>query len=104
MPQTREAIAHAKAARVPILVAMNKIDKSNANPEKVKQQLSELELVPDDWGGNTMVIPVSAREKKGIDDLLEGILLVADSNDIRANPEGTVVGTVIEAQVKKNKA
>ncbi|OGO25740.1 MAG: translation initiation factor IF-2 [Chloroflexi bacterium RBG_16_51_16] len=103
MPQTREAIAHAKAARVPILVAMNKIDKSNANPEKVKQQLSELELVPDDWGGNTMVIPVSAREKKGIDDLLEGILLVADSNDIRANPEGTVVGTVIEAQVEKNK-
>jgi translation initiation factor IF-2 len=103
MPQTREAVAHAKAARVPILVAMNKIDKSNANPEKVKQQLSELELVPDDWGGNTMVIPVSAREKKGIDDLLEGILLVADSNDIRANPEGTVVGTVIEAQVEKNK-
>ncbi len=103
MPQTREAIAHAKAARVPILVAMNKIDKSNANPEKVKQQLSELELVPDDWGGNTMVIPVSAREKKGIDDLLEGILLVADSNDIRANPEGTVLGTVIEAQVEKNK-
>ncbi len=103
MPQTREAIAHARAARVPMLVALNKIDKSNANPERVKQQLAELELVPDDWGGNTMVIPVSAKEKRGIDDLLEGILLVADSNDIRANPNGKVLGTVIEAEVDKSK-
>ena len=103
MPQTREAIAHAKAARVPILVALNKIDKSNSNPERVKKQLAELELVPDDWGGNTMVIPVSAKLKQGIDDLLEGILLVADSNDIRANPNGKVLGTVIEAQVDKTK-
>jgi len=103
MPQTKEAIAHAKAARVPIIVAMNKIDKPNSNPERVKQQLAELELVPDDWGGNTMVVPVSAKLKQGIDDLLEGILLVADNADIRANPAGKVMGTVIEAEVDKSK-
>jgi translation initiation factor IF-2 len=103
MPQTREAIAHAKAARVPIMVALNKIDKQNANPERVKQQLAELELVPDDWGGNTMVVPVSAKQNKGIDDLLEGILLVADSNEIKANPNGKVVGTIIEAELDKSK-
>jgi translation initiation factor IF-2 len=103
MPQTREAIAHAKAARVPIMVALNKIDKANANPERVKQQLAEQELVPDDWGGNTMVIPVSAKQKQGIDDLLEGILLVADNTEIKANPGGKVIGTVIEAEVDKSK-
>jgi translation initiation factor IF-2 len=103
MPQTREAIAHAKAARVPIVVALNKVDKQNANPERVKQQLAELELVPDEWGGNTMVVPVSAKNKVGIDDLLEGILLVADSNEIKANPAGKVVGTVIEAELDKSK-
>src|SRR5690349_17528959 len=103
MPQTREAIAHAKAARVPMMVALNKIDKANANPERVKQQLAELELVPDDWGGSTMVVPVSAKQNMGIDDLLEGILLVADSNEIKANPEGKVIGTVIEAELDKSK-
>jgi translation initiation factor IF-2 len=103
MPQTREAIAHAKAARVPIMVALNKVDKANANPERVKQQLAELELVPDDWGGNTMVIPVSAKLKQGIDDLLEGILLVADNMEIKANPSGKVIGTVIEAELDKSK-
>jgi len=103
MPQTREAIAHAKAARVPIIVAMNKIDKANANPENVKQQLAEQELVPDEWGGNTMVIPVSAKQKQGIDDLLEGILLVADNMQIQANPNGKVIGTVIEAELDKSK-
>ncbi|MEO5886143.1 MAG: translation initiation factor IF-2 [Anaerolineales bacterium] len=103
MPQTREAIAHAKAARVPIMVALNKIDKANANPDRVKQQLAELELVPDEWGGNTMIIPVSARQKQGIDDLLEGILLVADNTEIKANPNGKVIGTVIEAEVDKTK-
>jgi translation initiation factor IF-2 len=103
MPQTKEAIAHAKAARVPIIVALNKIDKANANPERVKQQLAELELVPDEWGGTTMVVPVSAKQKQGIDDLLEGILLVADNIDIRANPSGKVMGTVIEAEVDKSK-
>ncbi len=103
MPQTREAIAHAKAARVPMLVALNKVDKANANPDRVKQQLAELELVPDEWGGNTMVVPVSAKQKQGIDDLLEGILLVADSNGIKANPGGKVIGTIIEAELDKSK-
>jgi len=103
MPQTREAIAHAKAARVPIMVALNKIDKANANPERVKQQLAEQELVPDEWGGNTMVIPVSAKQRQGIDDLLEGILLVADNTSIKANPNGKVIGTVIEAELDKSK-
>jgi translation initiation factor IF-2 len=103
MPQTREAIAHAKAARVPLMVALNKVDKANANPDRVKQQLAELELVPDEWGGNTMVVAVSAKQNKGIDDLLEGILLVADSNVIKANPGGKVIGTVIEAELDKSK-
>ena len=103
MPQTKEAIAHAKAARVPIIVALNKIDKANANPDLVKQQLAEQELVPDEWGGTTMVVPVSAKQKQGIDDLLEGILLVADSVDIRANPQGKVIGTVIEAELDKSR-
>ncbi len=103
MPQTREAIAHAKAARVPMIVALNKIDKANANQERVKQQLAELELVPDEWGGSTMVVPVSAKQKQGIDDLLEAVLLVADNMDIRANPAGKVTGTVIEAEVDKSK-
>jgi translation initiation factor IF-2 len=103
MPQTREAIAHAKAARVPMMVALNKIDKPNANPDRVKQQLAELELVPDDWGGSTMVVPVSAKQNMGIDDLLEGILLVADSSEIKANPAGKVIGTVIEAELDKSK-
>ena len=103
MPQTREAIAHAKAARVPIMVALNKVDKANANPDRVKQQLAELELVPDEWGGNTMIIPVSAKLKQGIDDLLEGILLVADNIEIKANPDGKVIGTVIEAEVDRTK-
>ncbi|MDK1028281.1 MAG: translation initiation factor IF-2 [Anaerolineae bacterium] len=103
MPQTKEAISHAKAAQVPIIVALNKIDKANANPENVKKQLADLDLVPDDWGGNTMVIPVSAKLKEGIDDLLEAILLVAENTDIRANPDGTIIGTVIEAEMDKTK-
>jgi translation initiation factor IF-2 len=103
MPQTKEAIAHAKAARVPIIVALNKIDKGNANPELVKKQLAENELTPDDWDGDTMVIPVSALNKQGIDDLLEAILLVSDSIDIRANPAGDIVGTVIEAELDKSR-
>ena len=103
MPQTKEAIAHAKAARVPIIVALNKIDKANANPERVKQQLAENELVPDEWGGNIFVIPVSAKQKLGISDLLETVLLVADNTDIRANSKGSVIGTVIEAELDKSK-
>ncbi len=103
MPQTKEAIAHAKAARVPIIVALNKIDKPNSNPELVKKQLSENDLAPDEWGGNTMVIPVSAKQKQGIEDLLEAVLLVADNTDIRANPKGEAIGTVIEAELDKSK-
>jgi translation initiation factor IF-2 len=103
MPQTREAIAHARAARVPIIVALNKIDKADANPDYVKKQLAEIGLVPDDWEGNTIVVPVSAKQKKGIDDLLEAILLVADSMEIKANPKGRTIGTVVEAQVERAK-
>lgn len=103
MPQTKEAIAHAKAARVPIIVALNKVDKPNSNPELVKKQLSENDLTPDEWGGNTMVIPVSAKQKQGIEDLLEAILLVADNTEIRANSKGAVIGTVIEAELDKSK-
>ncbi len=103
MPQTKEAIAHAKAARVPIIVALNKVDKGNANPELVKTQLADNELVPDDWDGDTMVIPLSALKKEGIEDLLEAILLVADNMDIKANPSGDIVGTVIEAEVDKQR-
>jgi len=101
MPQTREAYAHAKAARVPIIVALNKIDKANANPDRVKQQLAEIGLAPDEWGGKTMVVPVSARQKTGIDDLLEAILLVADDTIIKANPSAVASGTVIEAELEK---
>src|SRR5579859_2601055 len=101
MPQTREAYAHAKAARVPIIVALNKIDKPNANIDRVKQQLAELGLAPDEWGGKTIVVPVSARQKTGIDDLLEAILLVADDTSIKANPKAVAAGTVIEAELEK---
>ena len=101
MPQTREAIAHAKAARVPIIVALNKMDRPDANPEFVKRQLADNGLVPDEWDGDTIVVPVSAKQKKGLEDILEAILLVSDSLSIRANPQGKVFGTVIEAQVDK---
>jgi len=103
MPQTREALAHAKAAKVPIIVAMNKIDRPNANPELVKRQLSEVGLTPDEWDGDTIIVPVSAKQKLGLDDLMEAILLVADEIDIRSNPKGTVIGSVIEARREKNK-
>jgi translation initiation factor IF-2 len=103
MPQTREAIAHAKAARVPIVVALNKVDKADANPDFVKRQLAENGLVPDEWGGNTLVVPVSAKNKVGLEDLIEAILLVADSSEIKANPKGKLLGTVVEAQVDRAK-
>jgi translation initiation factor IF-2 len=103
MPQTKEAIAHAKAARVPIIVALNKMDRPDANPDYVKHQLADAGLVPDEWEGSTIVVPVSAKQLKGIDDLLEAILLVADSIEIKANPEGKIIGTVIEAQLDKAK-
>ena len=103
MPQTREALAHARAAQVPILVALNKIDRTNANPDKVKQELSDVGLIPDDWEGDTMVVPISAKEKQGLEDLLEAITLVADASEIKANPAGNVVGTVIEAELDKSR-
>lgn len=98
MPQTREAANHARAAKVPIVVAMNKMDKANADPDRVKQQLAEINLVPDEWDGDTIVVPMSAKKGQGIDDLLEAVLLVADNMSILANPSGKVVGTVIEAE------
>jgi len=103
MPQTKEAIAHAKAARVPIIVALNKMDRPDANPDFVKKQLADAGLVSDEWDGDTIVVPVSAKQRKGLDDLMEAILLVADSNDIKANPNGKVIGTVIEAELDKAK-
>jgi translation initiation factor IF-2 len=103
MPQTREALSHARAAGVPMVVALNKIDRDTANPERVKQQLADIGLQPDEWEGDTMVVPVSAKTGEGIGDLLEAILLVADSDeiDIKANPDGKVIGTVIDAEVDK---
>jgi len=98
MPQTREAAAHAKAAQVPIVVAMNKMDRTNADPDRVKQQLAEIGLVPDDWDGDTIVVPISAKKKLGLDDLLEAVLLVADNQTILANPRGKVIGSIIEAE------
>ncbi|KPK53993.1 MAG: translation initiation factor IF-2 [Thiotrichales bacterium SG8_50] len=103
MPQTREAVAHAKAAQVPILVALNKTDRPNADPDRVKQQLAEIGLVPDEWDGDTIVVPVSAKMEEGLDDLLEAVLLIADNMNIRANPEGHVIGTVIEAEIDRSK-
>jgi translation initiation factor IF-2 len=101
MPQTKEAAAHAKAAQVPIIVALNKIDKANAEPDRVKQQLAEIGLIPDEWDGDTIVVPISAKEKTGLDDLLEAIILVSDNMDIEANPDGEVIGTVIEAEIER---
>jgi len=103
MPQTREAVDHARAANVPIIVALNKIDLAGARPDRVKQQLSDMGLVPDDWDGDTMVIPVSARDKLGIDDLLEAVLLTAEEVDPKANPIAPASGTVLEAKIERGK-
>ena len=103
MPQTVEAISHAKAAGVEIIVAINKIDKPSANIERVKQELSEYELIPEDWGGTTPFVPVSAKTGQGIDDLLEMILLTAEVSELKANPNRAARGLVIEAQLDKGK-
>lgn len=103
MPQTIEAINHAKAAKVPIIVAINKIDKEGANPDFVMQQLSEHGLIPEAWGGDTIMVPVSARQKTGISDLLEMILLVAEMQDLKANPNLPAHGTIIEAKLDKGR-
>jgi len=101
MPQTREAANHAKAARVPIVVALNKMDLQSANPEMAKKQLAEIDLVPDEWDGDTIFVPVSATKMQGLEDLMEAILLVADNKEIKANPNGEVFGTVVEAELDK---
>jgi translation initiation factor IF-2 len=103
MPQTREAIDHAKAAGVPILVAINKIDKPNANPERVKKELSDLGLTPEAWGGSTVMVEVSAKKKEGLDLLLEMILLVTEIGELKANPKRNASGTVLEAKLDKGR-
>lgn len=103
MPQTREAVEHARAAQVPIIIALNKIDKDNANPDRVKQELADIDLVPEDWGGETIIVPISATENMGIDDLLENILLVTEVADLKANPNRLAQGVVIEGEVDKRR-
>ena len=103
MPQTLEAINHAKAAKVPIVVAINKMDKPGANPDHVKQQLAEHELIPEEWGGTTIMVPVSAKKKEGINDLLEMILLVAEVQELKANANREARGVVIEARLDKGR-
>ena len=103
MPQTIEAINHSKAAQVPILVAVNKMDKENANPDRVKQQLAEHQLIPEEWGGDTIFVPVSAKSGEGIDLLLEMIILVAEMRELKADPERAAEGVVIEGQLDKGR-
>ncbi len=103
MPQTVEAINHSKAADVPIIVAVNKIDKPTANPDRVKQELAELGILPEEWGGDTIFVPVSAKQRTGIEDLLEMILLVAEVQELKANPNRKAKGTIIEAKLDKKR-
>lgn len=103
MPQTREAINHAKAAGVQIIVAVNKIDKPNANPDRVMEELAQLGLQPEEWGGDTITVPLSALRNQGIDDLLTNILVVSELENYRANPKGKLVGTVIESSLDKHR-
>lgn len=103
MPQTIEAINHAKEADVPIIVAVNKIDKPTANPDRVMQELAEYNLIPEDWGGDTIFVPLSALSGEGIDDLLEMLILVSEVQELKANPNKAAVGTVIEAELDKSR-
>ena len=103
MPQTREAIDHARAANVPIVVAINKIDKAGTDPERVKRELADLNLVPEDWGGQTVMVPVSAKKKTGLDQLLEMILLVSDIGEYKANPKRNASGTVLESKLDRGR-
>ncbi len=103
MPQTEEAVQHARAADVPIIIAVNKIDKPEADPERVKNELAKLEVIPEDWGGDTMFVNVSAKTGEGIDNLLESILLLAEVQELKANPEGPASGTVIESRLDKGR-
>ena len=101
MPQTVEAINHIKAAQVPMVVAINKIDKPDANPERVKNQLAEMGIVPEDYGGDVIMVPISAKQRIGIEDLLEAVMLVAEDVGVKANPNGQCVGTVIESKLDR---
>jgi translation initiation factor IF-2 len=103
MPQTKEAIDHARAANVPIVVAVNKIDKADANPERVKRELSDLGLMPEEWGGTTVTVEVSARQRKNLDQLLDMLLLVADLADLKANPKRRASGTVLESKLDRGR-
>ena len=103
MPQTIESINHAKAANVPIIVAINKMDKPEANPERIKQQLTEHELICEEWGGDTIIVPISAKTGKGLDELLEMVLLTAEVQELKANPNRRAKGTVIEARLDKTR-
>ncbi|MDD3840518.1 MAG: translation initiation factor IF-2 [Clostridia bacterium] len=103
MPQTVEAINHAKAADVPIIIAINKMDKPNVNPDRIKQQLTEYGLVPEEWGGDTICVPVSALTKKGIDNLLEMVILVAEMQELKANPDRFAKGIIVEAEIDKGR-
>ena len=103
MPQTVESINHAKAANVPLIVAINKMDKPTANPDKIKEQLTKYELIPEEWGGDTIIVPISAKTGKGLDELLEMVLLSAEVLELKANPNRRAKGTVIEARLDKNR-
>ena len=103
MPQTVEAINHAKAAKIPIIVAINKMDKHGANPDRIKQQLTEDDLVPEEWGGETIICPISAKTRQGIDELLEMVILTAEVQELKANPNRPAKGTVIEARLDRTR-
>jgi len=103
MPQTVESINHAKAAEVPIIVAINKMDKPTANPDKIKEQLTKYDLIPEEWGGDTIIVPISAKTGMGLDELLEMVLLTAEVQELKANPNRRAKGTVIEARLDKNR-
>jgi translation initiation factor IF-2 len=103
MPQTLEAISHAKAAKVPIIIALNKMDKPDANPERVKTELTEAGIVVEEYGGDTPLVPVSAKSRMGLDDLVDMVLLVADLQDLKANPKRAAIGTIVEARMDRNR-
>src|SRR5215218_8143196 len=103
MPQTLEAIGHAKAAKVPIIIALNKVDKPDSNPDRVKTELTEAGIVIEEYGGDVPLVPVSARTRQGLDDLIEILLLVSDLQELKANPDRPAVGTIVEAQLDKGR-